>query len=327
MQLTSSAIAPLPGSPVDDLGFVRSHAIAMVLIAAFLVAAPAFIYPMLPMKVMCYALFAASFNLIYGYTGLLPFGHAAFFGMGAYAAAWAAKSFGLTPEIAIAIGGLVGAALGAAIGAFSVRAKGLVFAMTTLALAQLVYFVCLQAPGTGGENGIQDIPRGRLLGVWSLESDYAMYALVTLVFFGAGWAYYRSIHSPFGQVLVAIREHEDRTRSLGFNVLRYKWAIFTLSALLAGIAGGTKALVFGVATLTDVQIETSSLVLLMAIVGGSGSVFGPLAGAVVVVLMENSLAQYESWVSVLKGCVLVACVMVFKQGIVGELASRMRTRI
>jgi branched-chain amino acid transport system permease protein len=276
------------------------------------------------MKVLCFALFACAFNLLIGYVGLLSFGHAAFFGMGGYVAAWTAKNWGVSAEVAILFGGLTGAALGAVFGWLAIRRQGIYFAMITLALAQMVYFFCLQAPFTGGEDGIQQVPRAPLFGVISMESDMSLYWVVAVVFLAGFLLIHRIVHSPFGQVLKAIRENEPRAVSLGYRTDDYKWIAFVLSTFLAGIAGGTKALVFGIATLTDVYWSMHGEVVLMSLVGGLGTIFGPVMGALVLTGMENYLAQFGSWVTIIQGVIFVACVLAFRKGIIGEIGSRFR---
>jgi len=293
--------------------------IAFLVMVAFFVLAPAVIYPLFLMKVMCFALFACAFNLLIGYGGLLSFGHAMFFGFAGYVSAHAAKVWGFNPEFAIL--GAVGAAalLGLAAGLIAIRRQGIYFAMITLALAQMVYFFCLQAPFTGGEDGIQAVPRGMLFGFIDLRQVFNMYALVLAVFLGGFLLIARVIHSPFGQVLKAIRENEPRALSLGYDTDRYKLLAFVLSAALAGLAGGTKSLVFQLASLTDVHWSMSGEVVLMTLVGGLGTVLGPVVGALVIVAMANYLAQLGAWVTVVQGIIFVICVLTFRRGIVGEL--------
>jgi branched-chain amino acid transport system permease protein len=293
--------------------------IAFAVLAALLVAGPFFVYPVFLMKVLCFGLFACAFNLLLGYGGLLSFGHAAYFGMASYVCAHAAKVWGLTPELAILSGTAVAALLGAAIGALAIRRQGIYFAMVTLAFAQMVYFFSLQAPFTGGEDGIQAVPRGHLFGLIDLAPDRTLYWLVAAIFLGGVLAIYRIIHSPFGQVLKAIREHEPRAVSLGYHVNRYKLLVFVLSAALAGLAGATKAIVFQLASLTDVYWTMSGEVVLMTLLGGMGTVFGPIVGAATVVALQNYLAPFGSWVTVIEGAVFVVCVLLFRSGIVGVI--------
>jgi branched-chain amino acid transport system permease protein len=300
---------------------------AMAIMVVLIAVAPFVLYPIFLMKVLCVALFACAFNLLIGYVGLMSFGHAAFYGMGSYITAYAAKEWGLSPELAILTGGALGAALGLVFGLLAIRRQGLYFAMITLALAQMVYFFCLQAPFTGGENGIQQVPRGSLFGLISLQPDMAMYWTTAAIFLLGFLLIYRVVHSPFGQVLKAIRENEPRATSLGYDVDRYKLIAFILSATLTGIAGGTKALVFGIATLTDVNFTTSGDIVLTALVGGLGTIFGPVAGALILTAMENYLAQFGSWVTVTQGVIFVVCVLAFRRGIVGELAGRLKINL
>jgi len=305
-------------------GLSRPQLIAFWVMIAAIIIAPAVLYPVFLMKVMCFALFACAFNLLIGYVGLGSFGHAAFFGMGAYITAYTAKAWGWTPEIAILAGGLVGGALGLAFGWLAIRRQGIYFAMITLALAQMNYFLSTQWEFTGGEDGIQGVPRGDLFGLISMKSDMAMYWLVAFIFIAGFLLIYRIIHSPFGQVLKAIRENEPRAISLGYRTDDYKLMVFVLSAVIAGIAGGTKALVFGIATLTDVNFPMSGEVILMALLGGMGTVFGPVVGAAILIAMQNYLAPFGAWVTVTQGVIFVACVIAFRRGVVGELAARLR---
>jgi branched-chain amino acid transport system permease protein len=271
------------------------------------------------MKVMCFGLFACAFNLLLGYTGLLSFGHAAYFGGASYLSAHAAKVWGLSPELAILCG--VGAAviLGLAIGALAIRRQGIYFAMVTLAFAQMVFFFSLQAPFTGGEDGIQAVPRGHLFGLINLRADFNLYFVVLAIVLGGMLAIYRIVHSPFGQVLKAIRENEARAISLGYRVNRYKLATFVLSAGFAGLAGATKAIVFQLASLTDVHWSMSGEVVLMTLIGGMGTVFGPLVGAAIIVTMQNYLATMGAWVTVIQGVIFVVCVLLFREGIIGVI--------
>jgi branched-chain amino acid transport system permease protein len=279
------------------------------------------------MKLLCFALFACAFNLLIGYVGLTSFGHAAYFGMGGYIAAHSAKVWGLTPEISILIGALLAGVQGAIFGWVAIRRQGIYFAMITLALAQMIYFFCLQAPFTGGEDGIQAVPRGHLFGFISLAPDMNMYWFVAAVFVLCFLLIHRIVHSPFGQVLKAIRENEPRTTSLGYRTDDYKLVAFILSATIAGVAGGTKSLVFGIATLTDVHWSMSGEVLLMTLVGGLGTVFGPMIGAAVIVAMQNYLAEMGAWVTVIQGVIFIACVLAFRRGIVGEIGNLLRVRL
>jgi branched-chain amino acid transport system permease protein len=306
---------------------MNARKIAFGLLIAFLALGPFFIYPIFLMLMLCFAMFACAFNLLIGYTKLLSFGHAAFFGTGGYVAAWSAQSLGLTSVAAIFFAGLAGALLGACFGWIAIRRKGVYFAMITLALGQFVYFFASQAPFTGGEDGIQGVPRGTLLGLVPLSNDMNMYWLVAGLFLLVFLAVYRIVHSPFGQVLKAIRENETRATSFGYKIERYQLIVFTLSSAMAGIAGGTKAIALGFATLTDVNFMMSGQVILMTLVGGMGTLFGPVAGAIVVSLTELYLASIGSWVMFALGAMFVACVLVFRRGIVGEIAHRFNARL
>ena len=300
---------------------MKHQQIAFVVMAALVALAPAFIYPVFLMKVMCFALFACAFNLLIGYGGLLSFGHAMFLGTAGYAAAHSAKVWGFPPEAAILFGTACSFALAVVTGLLAIRRQGIYFAMITLALAQMMFFYYLQAPFTGGEDGIQAVPRGKLFGVISLADDFTLYWLVAAIFFAGVLFIYRIIHSPFGQVLKAIREHEPRAVSLGYRANHYKLMVFVLSAGLAGLAGATKAIVFQLASLTDVYWAMSGEVVLMTLLGGMGTVFGPMAGAAIVVTMQNYLAPFGAWVTVIEGFVFVVCVLLFRKGIVGVLGS------
>jgi branched-chain amino acid transport system permease protein len=301
------------------------HRTILIGVGVLLLVAPFILYPVFLMKVLCFALFALAFNLLLGYGGLLSFGHAAYFGMASYVSAYTAKYWGLTPELAILLGTLVAGVLGAAFGSLAIRRQGIYFAMITLALAQMVFFFSLQTPGfTGGEDGIQAVPRGRLFGLLSLADDRVLYFLVAAIFFGGLLLIYRIIHSPFGQVLKAIRDNEPRAVSLGYRTAQYKLAVFVLSASLSGLAGATKAIVFQLASLTDVNWPMSGEVVLMTLVGGMGTVFGPIVGAAVIVSMQNFLAQLGSWVLVVQGVIFVLCVLLFREGIVGVIAKQIK---
>ena len=302
---------------------MRRHGIVYLLGLALLLLAPLVVYPVLVMKVLCFALFACAFNLLLGYAGLLSFGHAAFLGSAAYVTGYAMTQWATTPEIGLLLGVAAAALLGAVFGALAIRRQGIYFAMITLALAQMVYFFCLQAPFTGGEDGLQGVPRGELLGLLPLSDDSVMYYFVVAVFVFGFWLIQRIIRSPFGQVLKAIRENEPRALSLGYEVDRYKLLAFILSTALAGLAGGTKTLVMGFATLTDVHWATSGEVVLMTLVGGVGTVVGPVIGAAIIIVLQNELAdKVGPWVTVIMGVIFVACVLAFRRGIVGEIAAR-----
>ncbi len=321
--MTDATLPTIGGLPISEAeqSNERLHRAIMIGIAAVLVIAPFVAYPVFVMKVLCFALFALAFNLLLGYGGLLSFGHAAYFGMASYVSAYVAKNWGLTPELAILSGTIVAAVLGLAFGAVAIRRQGIYFAMITLALAQMVFFFSLQTPRfTGGEDGIQAVPRGHLLGIVNLADDRTLYWLVAAIFLGGLVAIHRIIHSPFGQVCKAIRDNEPRAISLGYRVNRYKLAMFVLSAGLAGLAGATKAIVFQLASLTDVHWSMSGEVVLMTLVGGLGTVFGPIAGALVIVSMQNYLATLGAWVTVIQGVIFVLCVIAFREGIIGVIS-------
>jgi branched-chain amino acid transport system permease protein len=326
---------------------IRDEMIVFVVMAALLAVVPwTGIYPFFVMQALCFALLACAFNLLIGYGGLLSFGHAMFFGWAAYVAAHLAKVGAislpvwagawswiviplppLTPELAILGGTLFAGLLGLIAGSLAIRRQGIYFAMITLALAQMMYFFALQAKFTGGEDGIQAVPHGRLFGVIDLDNTMAMYAFVATVVVAAFLLIYRIINSPFGEVLKAIRENEPRAISLGYKTERYKLVAFALSAVFAGLAGATKALVFQLASLTDVHWTMSGEVVLMTLVGGLGTIFGPLVGAFAIVAMENYLAPFGQWVLVIQGVIFVICVLVFRRGIVGEIANMLRVQL
>jgi len=288
--------------------------------------APFAVYPVFLMKGLCFALFAAAFNLLLGYVGLLSFGHAMFFGWSAYITAHAAKEWGLTPEIAVLLGTFCAAGMGAVVGWLAIRRQGIYFAMITLALAQLMYFVALQAPFTHGEDGIQGVPRGHLFGLIDLADTMNMYYFVFGVFALALFFLYRVVNSPFGQVLKAIRDNEPRAISLGYQVHRYKLIAFVISAALSGMAGSVKSLVFQLASLTDVHWHASGEVVLMTLLGGVGTIFGPTAGAYLVVAIQNYFATLGSWVTIIQGVIFVICVLAFRAGIVGMLRPLLKKR-
>jgi branched-chain amino acid transport system permease protein len=279
------------------------------------------------MKALCFGLFACAFNLLIGYVGLLSFGHAAFLGAAGYASAHAAKVWGVAPEVAILFGGAAAAALGVVIGSLAIRSRGIYFANITLAFAQMVFFFSLQAKFTGGEDGIQAVPRGHLFGFLDLGGTMTMYWTVLVVFLLGFLVVYRTIHSPFGQVLKAIRENEPRAISLGYRPEQYKLIAFVISAALSGVAGATKAIVFQLASLTDVDWPMSGEVVLMTLVGGLGTAFGPVVGAFIVIAMQNYLAQIGQWVLVVQGTIFVICVLLFRRGVIGELAHRLRINL
>ncbi len=326
-ETTAVLRAPVSGTREAYWGFTRPQLIALAILVAILAVGPFFLYPVFLMKLLCFALFACAFNLLIGYVGLLSFGHAAYFGMGGYIAGHAAKVWGLTPELAIIAGAIVAGLQGAVFGWIAIRRQGIYFAMITLALAQMIYFFCVQAPFTGGEDGIQAIPRGSLFGVIPLGQDLTLYWVVAAIFLGGFLLIHRIVHSPFGQVMKAIRENEPRATSLGYRTDDYKLVAFILSASLAGVAGATKSLVFGIATLTDVHWAMSGEVVQMTLVGGLGTVFGPVLGAAVIVTMQNYLAEMGAWVTVIQGAIFVACVLAFRRGIVGEIANLLKVRL
>ncbi len=308
-------------------GFTRERAIGMAIFVVFLAAAPLFFYSIFLMKVYCFIIFGCAYNLLLGYTGLMSFGHAAFFGMGAYICGWTATRWGLSTELAVLAGTLFAAAMGTLFGWIAIRRTGLYFAMITLALAQMVYFVCLQAPFTGGEDGLQGVQRGTILGIIDLKSDTQLYwtmaviVVLTLVFVN------RVVHSPFGQVLRAIRNNPERAKSLGYNVDRYKLMSFTLSAGLSGFAASLKTIIFGISTLTDVGTGTTTEVVLINLVGGIGTMFGPVIGSFFIMSMEQFLSPYGPWVLFIQGLVFMLFVLVFRQGIVGELQRLLKTHL
>lgn len=315
MAITDNAAQTLPVSrQARNVGLFFG-----ALVIGALILAPYFVYPVFLMKVLCFALFAAAFNLLVGYVGLLSFGHAAFFGGAAYFTAHAVKEWGWTPEFGILLGVAGAAGLGLIIGFLAIRRQGIYFSMITLALSQMFFFICLQAPFTRGEDGIQGVPRGNLFGLISLNDPQAMYFTVLAITAFGLFTVWRIVHSPFGNILKAIRENEPRAVSLGYRVERYKLAAFVMSAALAGLAGGTKALVFQLATLTDVQWQMSGEVILMTLLGGIGTMLGPVVGAALVVALQNYLATSAFPVTVITGAIFVICVLVFRRGIVGEI--------
>jgi len=308
---------------------LRAHGqtIGFAVMVIALVVAPFVTYPLFVMQAMCFALFACAFNLLIGYVGLLSFGHALYFGWASYLSAYSAKVWGFPPELAILTGTATGAVCGLIAGSLAIRRQGIYFAMITLALAQMMYFFAVQAKFTGGEDGIQAVPRGHLFGLIDLRNEMAMYALVLVIFLAGFMFIYRIIHSPFGEVLKAIRENETRAISLGYKTDRYKLVAFILSATLAGAAGATKAIVLQLASLTDVNWPMSGEVVLMTLVGGLGTIFGPVAGAFVILVMQFKLAPIGEWVLVIQGAIFVACVLLFRRGIVGEIAHLLRIRL
>ncbi len=325
--------APPPNSAGARLAG-HGFAVGLSVMTAMLAVAPLVgFYPVFVMKAMCFALFACAFNLLLGFGGLLSFGHAMFLGTAGYVSAYAAKSWGMTPEVAILFGTGAAALLGIVVGALAIRRQGIYFAMITLAMAQMVYFFYLQTPFTHGEDGIQSVPRGALFGLVDLRDpvdpsnpgathpSFAMYYLVMAIFVSAFLFIHRVIHSPFGHVLKAIKENEPRAISLGYDADRYKLIAFILSATLAGLAGATKAIVFQLAALNDVHWSTSGEVVLMTLLGGMGTVFGPVFGAFIIVALENYLAPFGQWVTIITGVIFVVCVLAFRRGIVGELGA------
>ena len=309
---TPSGVTVSTSTPVHQL-------VAFGVMVALLLLAPFFVYPVFLMKALCFALFACAFNLLIGYVGLLSFGHAVFLGGAGYGSAHAAKVWGFPPEAAILFGTLVAAALGVVIGALTIRSRGIYFANITLAFAQMIYFFSVQAKFTGGEDGIQSVPRGVFLGLLDLRRPLTMYFVVLAIFLLGFLIVYRAIHSPFGQVLKAIRENEPRATSLGYRAEHYKLIVFALSATLSGLAGATKAIVFQLASLTDVHWTMSGEVVLMTLLGGLGTVFGPVVGAFIMIGLENYLATLGAWVTIVQGVIFVVCVLIFRRGVVGEL--------
>lgn len=295
---------------------------------AFLVVAPFIgVYPIFMMKALCFAIFACAFNLLLGFTGLLSFGHAAYLGAAAYATGWLVRSAGWSPELGLLAGMVIAALTGLVVGAIAIRRQGIYFAMITLAMAQMVYFVFLQAPFTGGEDGLQGVPRGALFGLLPLTSDLAMYFFVLAIFVAVFLFIIRVVHSPYGQVLKAIRENEARAISLGYNVERYKLLAFVLSTALAGLAGSLKTLVLGFATLSDAHWSLSGEVVLMTLLGGMGTFAGPVLGAFTIIGLQNFLAdRVGSWVTVIIGGIFVVCVVAFRRGFVGELLAWQQRR-
>ena len=315
-----------------------NKAIVFTLLLLAGVLAPMVVYPVFMMKLLCFALFACAFNLLIGYTGLLSFGHAAFLGGAGYTAGYVLRDLGWSPEWGILCGTLFAALMAWLMGSLAIRRQGIYFTMITLALSQMLYFFFLQAPFTGGEDGLQGIPRGALFGLIDLKNDLTLYYLVLAIFVFGFWVIHRTIHSPFGQVLNAIKENEPRAISLGYDVNRYKLLVFILSGALAGLAGATKVLVLGFETLTDVHWSMSGLVVLMTLVGGLGTVTGPILGAFFITLLENKMGEIGvllqsitgiEWfanlgesVTIVTGLIFVICVLMFRRGIVGELLHR-----
>lgn len=312
----NAASAPAPVGNTSRTALLRAG--LLVALLGLLLAAPLFAYPTFAMKLLCFALFAGAFNLLLGYAGLLSFGHAAFFGGAAYFTAYAVKEWGVAPEIGLLIGVAGAALLGLGIGVIALRRSGIYFTMITLALAQLFFFFCLQVPFTHGEDGIQSVPRGMLFGVFDLGHSGTMYYFVLAVFLIGMGIIWRFVNSPFGMILCSIRENERRAISLGYATTGYKLGAFVMSAALAGLAGGLKALVFQFATLTDVGWQMSGEVVLMSLLGGIGTLMGPVVGAGLVIGLQNFLARSEFPVTILTGLIFMACVLVFRRGMMGE---------
>ncbi|ENO90192.1 branched-chain amino acid ABC transporter permease [Thauera linaloolentis] len=307
---------------MNNTNSMFARAMPLLLGALFVIGlvAPFAVYPTFLMKILCFGLFACAFNLLLGFVGLLSFGHAAFLGTAGYICGMLVRDAGVTPEVGIVGGTLAAGALGWVFGVLAIRRTGIYFAMITLALSQMVYFIVLQWKATGGEDGLQGVPRGHLFGVIDLSNNLAMYYLVFAVFCIGFAIIYRTIHSPFGQILKAIRENEPRAISLGYDVAKFKLLAFVLSASLAGLAGATKTLVFQLASLTDVHWHMSGEVVLMTLLGGLGTILGPLVGAATIVSLQSELADtVGSWVTVIMGVIFVICVLLFRRGIVGEL--------
>lgn len=315
----------------------RDEQVAFLIMLALFLAAPAVIYPFFMMQALCFALFACAFNLLVGYVGLLSFGHAMFLGFAGYVSAHMAKvgtialfpgvTLNLGPQspvVAIILGALAAGIIGLLTGALSIRRQGIYFSMITLALSQMIYFFCLQAPFTHGEDGIQGVPQGRMFGFIDLSNQLTLYYVVLAIFILAFLFIHRIINSPFGEVLKSIRENEPRAVSLGYKTDQYKLAAYVLSAMLVGVAGATKSIVAQNASLTDVHWSMSGEVVLMTLVGGMGTIFGPVVGAFVIVFMQNYLASFGQWVTVIQGVIFVACVLAFRRGIVGEIAFRLK---
>lgn len=313
-------------SDTSKSGLTMLYPAFVVLGLAFLLSAPFLgVYPIFLMKVLCFAVMASAFNLMLGYVGLLSFGHAAFFGMGAYVLGYTMKEWGLPPMGGLALATGVAALMGLVFGAIAIRQKGIYFAMITMALGQLVYFICVQAPFTNGEDGIQAIPRGTVLGVLDLRDTLTLYYFVLAIFVFGFLVIYRTVRSPLGQALKGVRENEQRMISLGYPVAQMKVLAFTISAALTGLAGATKAIVFQTATLTDVQWQTSGEAVLMTLIGGIGTLFGPIVGAGIIITIQSRFASMGSWIMVIIGVIFVVCVMAFRKGVVGTLLERGRS--
>lgn len=309
------------------LSFEGAQSVAFLLMLALLILSPTVVYPVFLMKILCYAIFACSLNLIAGYGGMMSFGHAAYFGIGAYTAAWCTKNWNITPEIGILLGGAAGALSGVVFGWLAIRRPGMFFTMVTMALGQAVYFICVQSPFTNGEDGIQKVPRGNFLGMLSLTDNMTMYWLVVLLFLAVFLFLHRLTQSPFGNVLKSIRDNEPRATSLGYKTKNFKLITYVLATFLAGIAGSTKAIVFGIATLTDVGFNMSGEVVLMALLGGMGTIFGPVVGATLTASLAYYLSPFGAWIYIVQGTVFALCVLLFRRGLIGEINLRWNTRL
>ncbi|WP_252947871.1 branched-chain amino acid ABC transporter permease [Oceanicola sp. 502str15] len=288
---------------------------------------PTVVYPIFLMKVFAFVIFASGYNLLFGYAGLMSFGQAAFLGAGAYTTAILAAQLAIPPVLAVLVGTAAGALLGAGFGFLAIRRQGIYFAMITLALAQMFYFLCLRSPLTGGEDGVQAVPRGTFAGVVDLSDDNLLYIVCAAAMLGVLVLINRIIHSPFGRILKAVRDNEARVESLGFNVKPYKLAVFVIAAALAGFAGGMKSIVFGIATLTDVSLVTTVEVVLIVLVGGTGTVFGPVAGAFVVLALEHYLAPFGAWFALIQGLIFMIMVILMRRGVIGTLADKCGYRL
>jgi branched-chain amino acid transport system permease protein len=320
-------VGTMIGDERHIFGFTRERFYLFVAFAAFIVVSPLFLYPIFLLKVYCFIIFALAYNLLLGYTGLMSFGHAAFFGMAGYSCGWVATTWGLPTGLSVIAGTIVAALIGLVFGWIAIKRTGLYFAMITLALAQMVYFICLQAPFTGGEDGLQGVPRGTLFGVINLKNDTILYWTVAVITLLTLAGVNRVVHSPFGQVLRAIRNNPERTKSLGYNVDRYKLISFTLSAALTGFAASLKTVIFGIATLTDVSTVVSTEAVLIVLVGGIGTMFGPVVGAYLVLSLEHFMSPFGPWVMFTQGVVFMLFVLVFRQGIVGELQKKLKIHL
>jgi len=319
----AAAVPVLAPNSATRTAHLAWGAVLLVLLAAPFIG----LYPVFMMKALCYAIFAVAFNLLLGFTGLLSFGHAAYLGSAAYATGWLVRTAGWSPELGVLAGVAVGAVLGLVIGAIAIRREGIYFAMVTLAMAQMIYFVCLQAPFTGGEDGLQGVARGKLFGLIDMSNDVAMYFVVLAVFVAVFLFIIRVVHSPFGQVLKAIRENEPRAISLGYDVSRYKLLAFVLSTAVAGLAGSMKTLVLGFATLTDAHWSLSGEVVLMTLLGGLGTFAGPVLGAFTIIGLQDYLSdRVGSWINVIIGVIFVVCVVAFRRGVIGELVAWQQRR-